>query len=333
MNLGRKVSNKLKNYDIVKNSKKFFIASGILILVGIIIISIWGFNTGIDFTGGTVLNVKVGSELEEGNNYETYVDDIEDILNDNGVELSLAQQEGEGASASILIRYQDVDGTSTSEMEAITEAIKTDIAAYNVSFEVEESQRIGASATSALLVDAMLAIVIATILILIYIAIRFELLNGLTAIVALLHDVLIMCSLVAIFRIQINSAFIAALITIIGYSINDTIVVFDRVRENRAKDEYKNHSNAKVVNISIRETIVRTINTSLTTLFTITVLAIITVPTIREFSIPIIFGLLAGTYSSIFIATPIWALVNDNTKPRKEASKKKTVKKTTEETV
>ncbi|MGD9900955.1 MAG: protein translocase subunit SecF [Spirochaetales bacterium] len=319
--------NSLKKYDVVKNSYKFFIGSATIILIGIIVFVLFGFNLGMDFTGGTVLQIKVGAALEQGDTYTTYTNEIATILEDNGLTLSLKQLEGEGDSASILVRFQDISGYSESQMSDLIDTVTAQIedtlnpGDVNPSFQIEQSQRIGPSATASLLLNAFLAVLIATILILIYIAFRFELLSGLAAILALIHDVLVMSSLVLIFQIEINSAFIAALITIIGYSINDTIVVFDRVRENRRNDVYEHENNAFIVNKSIRETFVRSVNTSLTTLFTITVLAVISVSSIREFAIPIIFGLIAGTYSSIFIATPIWALVNDHTRPRNRNAK------------
>lgn len=329
MNFVNKLKNSLNNFDIVKHAKGFMIGSASLILVGILVIIFFGFNLGIDFTGGTVLKIKIGSTLENAGVYDTYISQIETVLEDNNLSLSLKQQEGTGEDANIIIRFQDIGGYTETEMQEVITQVKLDLetALSITEDQIEDSQRIGPSATASLLLNALLAVLFATILILIYIAFRFELLSGLSAIVALIHDVLIMLALVAIFRLQINSAFIAALITIIGYSINDTIVVFDRVRENRRKESYKERSHADIVNISIRETIVRTLNTSLTTLFTITVLAIISVDTIREFAIPIIFGLIAGTYSSIFIATPIWAIVNDRTRPKNKHAKTLVTKK------
>ena len=323
MNFLKKIKNSLKDFDTVKKSKGFMIGSGTVILIGLLIIIFFGFNLGIDFTGGTVLKIKVGSTLEDAGVYNSYIIQIETVLQNNNLVLSLKQQEGTGEDANIIFRFQDISGYTEEQMATVITEVKAElVTALSVDeSQVQDSQRIGPSATASLLLNALLAVLIATVLILIYIAFRFELLSGLAAILALFHDILIMLALVAIFRLQINSAFIAALITIIGYSINDTIVVFDRVRENRQKDSYKNNTNSEVVNISIRETFTRTINTSLTTLFTITVLAIISVPTIREFAIPIVFGLIAGTYSSIFITTPIWAIVNDKTRPKNKGTK------------
>ena len=323
MNFIKKWLKSLKSYDLVKHTKKYLLGSASIMLVGLLVVIIFGFNLGIDFTGGTVLKIKIGSTLEQPGVYETYTSQIETVLQNNGLKLSLKQQEGVGEDANIMIRFQDIKGYSEEEMQEVTEEVKAEIVATLSILEnqVQDSQRIGPSATAALVLNALLAVLFATILILIYIAFRFELLSGLSAIIALFHDVLIMLALVAIFRLQINGAFVAALITIIGYSINDTIVVFDRIRENRQKESYKEKTNADIVNISIRETMFRTLNTSVTTLLVITVLAVFSVPAIREFAIPIIFGLISGTYSSIFIAAPIWAVVSDKTKPRNKHAK------------
>lgn len=310
--------NKLKNYNFVTHTKQFLLASLSIMLIGLLVIIFFGFNLGIDFTGGTVLKVNIGATLEQPGVYENYTSQIETIVKNNGLTLSLKQQEGIAEEASIMIRFQDIKGYSEQEMQEVIDTVSEEIVSTLGLLEdqVENSQRIGPSASAALVLNALLAILFATMLILGYIAFRFELLSGLAAIGALAHDILIMLAAVAILRIQINSTFIAALITIIGYSINNTIVVFDRVRENGQKESYKEKSNAEIVDISIKETLTRSINTSLTTLFTISVLAIFSDASIREFILPIIIGLLAGTYSSIFLSAPVWAIINDKTKPK-----------------
>ena len=150
---------------------------------------------------------------------------------------------------------------------------------------------------------------------LIYIAIRFEFNFGVAALTALLHDVLITLAVYAIFNIPVNSSFIAAMLTIVGYSINDTIVVFDRIREN--SHSMRRSTPAEIANVSINKTLARSINTSLTTLIIIGAVNIF-VPTVREFSFPLLIGIAAGAYSSIFIASPIWVLLKKrNTKSKK----------------
>ena len=141
---------------------------------------------------------------------------------------------------------------------------------------------------------------------LIYIGIRFEFSFGAAAIIAVVHDVLVTIGVYGILGIPVNAPFIAAILTIVGYSINDTIVIFDRIRENSKK--MRKVSVDEIANISINQTLSRSINTSLTTLFTITAVYIF-VPTIREFSFPLIVGIATGAYSSIFIASPIWVML------------------------
>ena len=140
---------------------------------------------------------------------------------------------------------------------------------------------------------------------LIYIWIRFEIYPGVGAITALVHDVIIMTAVMAIFRVQINSSYIAACLTIVGYSINDTIVLYDRIRDNNKVMGLKKHTRYEIANTSFKQTLGRTINTSLTTIIMVTCLYIFGVQSIKEFAFPLIIGLLSGTYSSMFIAVPI----------------------------
>ncbi|MBR2989008.1 MAG: protein translocase subunit SecF [Clostridia bacterium] len=169
-----------------------------------------------------------------------------------------------------------------------------------------------ATVSNEYLLTALIAVCVSLICMLIYIVIRFELLSAISAVVALAHDILIMFCAMVIFHIEINSTFIAALITILGYSINNTIIIFDRVREIKKMNAGK-RINGKLVkpdyiaNKSVQNTVWRSINTTLTTIITISMVAIIGVADIQVFALPIIFGLLAGTYSSMFIAPSVWA--------------------------
>ncbi len=319
MNLNS-VNEKIKKFDFCGKLKICAIISIAIILVGVLVVSIFGFNLGIDFTGGTVLNVKVGAKLEENKeNYATLSEEITTIFKNEGFEIGYLQQEGVGEEAQIAIRFKDKANLTESQMQEQIEVLKEKLETgltlngNHVEVTVSNGSRIAASASLTLLINSLLAVLVAVILILVYIAIRFELLSGLTAILMLVHDVFIMCSLVAIFRIQISASFIAALITIIGYSINNVIIVFDRIRENKKKEDYKGLSNAELVNASIKQVLTRTFLASLTTLVAILALTIIGVASIREFLLPIIFGLISGIYSSTMLAGPIWALINDKT--------------------
>ena len=151
---------------------------------------------------------------------------------------------------------------------------------------------------------ALLSSLIAALFMLIYISWRFELKFAIAAILALAQDVLITLSIYAIFKIPINSAFIAAILTILGYSINDTIVIFDRIREEMKLNPKTNAED--IINISIKKSLTRTINTSLTTLIAVVLLYIFGVEDVQILALPLIFGIISGTYSSLFIASPLW---------------------------
>lgn len=310
---------KLNNFSFTGKLKICSIISSVLIIAGILITTIFGFNLGIDFVGGTVLNVKVGSILEEGNNYSIVSTQVSNIVEQNGFKVGYIQQEGIGEESTITIRFKDKANLTETQLQEEIDELKLDLESglsingETLNVSISNGSRIAASASKSLIINSILAILIAVILILIYIAIRFELLSGLTAILMLLHDVLIMCAFVAIFRIQVNAGFIAALITIIGYSINNVIIVFDRIRENKKKDAFKDATSKQIADVSIKEVLSRTMLTALTTIVAILALTILGVASIKEFLLPILFGLLSGIYSSIMLAGPIWAIISDKT--------------------
>ena len=179
---------------------------------------------------------------------------------------------------------------------------------------IVSQEEIGASIGKELRVNSLKALAIAFVAMLIYIAVRFEFKFGVIALIALAHDLLITISVFAVFGISINSPFIAAVLTIVGYSINATIVIFDRIRENLKLSGRT--SAAEVANKSVTQTMARSINTTLTTLFTI-VAVYIFVPTVRGFSLPIIIGIISGLFSSVFIAPSLWVLVTEKKKKSK----------------
>ncbi len=193
--------------------------------------------------------------------------------------------------------------------EAVIDALINGLKIDDIySGSVTQGDLVGATVSTELLFNAILAVALALVFMLCYIGLRFQLSSGLACIIALFHDVLIMFAFMAICHIEINSTFIAALITILGYSINNSIIVFDRVRENMHSLFCANMTPEQIANKSIRETLLRSINTTITTLIMIVMVAIIGVSDIRIFAFPIIIGLLAGTFSSICIAPSFWAL-------------------------
>lgn len=295
------------NIDFVSKYKIFVTISLVIILVGLGVTIFQGLNLGIDFKGGTVIYVNIGKPYSP--------DDIRSILSSQGIQATVVQVGDDKQDALIRMRYME----NQSEIQKkLIEALKEK---YNLSDERFSVDTVGPTIGRDLTRNAILATVISWVFILIYVAIRFEFRSGVAAIVALIHDVLIMVAAAAILRTQINSPFVAAVLTIIGYSINDTIVIFDRVRENQKKFG-KNLSWADIVNKSINESMTRTINTSLTTFLTVTALYVFGVESIKEFSLPILVGIISGTYSTIFIAGPLWVEWNERSERRRFAPAK-----------
>lgn len=209
--------------------------------------------------------------------------------------------------ASSVVKSEDGFVIKTNELDAQQASdVKQALADKYGAIKVISEDKVSATVGSELLGSSLQALLIAAVLMLIYISFRFELLSGLSAVLALVHDVLIMLSLYAIFRLPVNTSFIAAMLTIIGYSINATIVIFDRIRENTKYLKKETFSN--IVNTSIWQSMGRSINTSVTTLLTIVMVYILGVTSVREFALPIIIGIIAGTYSSIFLSGSFWCL-------------------------
>ena len=211
--------------------------------------------------------------------------------------------ESEGFQLRILIDMDDL----TSQVRA---QLEREMIAKYPNFRFVSIDHVSAIAGRDLLSNAIKALLIAFVCMLIYIAIRFGPLSGAAALFALLHDILIMCAFMVFFRglFQVNSPFIAAILTIVGYSINNTIIIFDRIRETRAKPGYTQMDMMDVVEVSVSSTLSRTINTTLTTLFTLVCLYIFGVSSIKEFAFPLLVGMLAGTYSSVLLSGQVWAM-------------------------
>ena len=292
------------NLNIVKNKGIFFILPLVIIVAAIITgIVAGGFALDIDFAGGTEMVIDFGKDVPKA--------DVEALFNETvGFKASAVQQSLVNTN-----QYTIKSQTLTSEQaESLWNA-------YKAKYELKDEQRLAVDSVSPtigkeLTQSAILACAIAVILMLLYITIRFEFLSGISAIVALCHDVLILLSAYMLLRMPLNTAFIAAILTIIGYSINDTIVVFDRIREN-IKFAKRGETYGDIANKSVNQTMLRSINTSVTTLVTIVLLYILGVDAIKDFSLALIVGLIAGTYSSIFIAAPLWVSMKKDKKQGK----------------
>ena len=282
---------------VVEKKKIWFSISAIIIAIGLIAMFAKGLNFGIDFEGGTNIILKFD---EEYNKEE--VDSIVKGFASDAVTNTAENNEYE-------IKSKNFESKDVSKL--VEELKKKYKMPENAIVSQEE---IGASIGKELRVNSLKALAIAFVAMLIYIAVRFEFKFGVIALIALAHDLLITISVFAVFGISINSPFIAAVLTIVGYSINATIVIFDRIRENLKLSGRT--SAAEVANKSVTQTMARSINTTLTTLFTI-VAVYIFVPTVRGFSLPIIIGIISGLFSSVFIAPSLWVLVTEKKKKSK----------------
>jgi preprotein translocase subunit SecF len=271
-----------------------FFLSGLVVAASIISVVLHGgLNYGIDFAGGTLVQVKFKEP--------TRVESIKNQLAPIGLDRSLVQRFGEKRENEYLIRVErSVSDLETLSLE-IAEALQRGYGKEGV--EIRRTEMVGAKVGKDLRKKGILAIIYAMIGILIYITWRFEFIFALGAIVALAHDVMITVGAFSITGKEFTLPIVAAILTIIGYSLNDTIVVYDRIRENRRK--MRREPFGRVVNASINETLGRTLLTSLTTLIVVVILFIFGGGVIHDFAFALMVGILVGTYSSIFVASPI----------------------------
>lgn len=289
----------MKNFSFIKNRFVFLAISIVLIVLGVLSIVMRGFNVDIDFIGGTELTYDAGVTLsyDDIKNIESAVKEIV------GEDMFSSIRNGGDNNEQIIIRTKvissDESGTESREQisEKITEMYENAIllSADNVSAEVSGDLK----------ESAIVSTVLAVLLMLVYIAFRFQISSAFAAVICLLHDVFIMVVAYSVFQIPVNSTIIAALLTILGYSINATIIIFDRVRENE-KLLGRNVPFADKVDVSIKQTFTRSLNTTFTTLFTIGMVYILGVTSIRDFALPLIVGVIAGLYSSVCLSGVIW---------------------------
>lgn len=284
----------------MKNPMKPALLLSVAVILTALVMTIcgYGMNLGLDFTGGLSMHFDVGQSVTR--------DEVANVL--GGVEYAVTVQ---GANKSeVLVRTKVNDASmDVGELHTYTQNKLT--AAYPATVSLGGVSYVGPVAGVTLVKNAIFSVLIATALMLLYIAWRFDFHSGLASVLALVHDVAVMLAFMVILRgvIELNSSFIAAALTIVGYSINDTIVVFDRIRENAGK--HPDMPRVEVVTLSVKESLGRTLMTTATTLVTIVALYILGVASIREFALPIIVGVIAGTWSSNLISGYIWAWLEE----------------------
>lgn len=305
--------------NIIGRRRLWFAISILVIIPGLISLALWGLKPGIDFAGGQVMEVRSAASQEE-------LKRIFEAAETRDVTITTTGQN------TILIRYRDPEGKSTTEVNTQLKAQLQVIGAEQVSFE-----SVGPAVSRDITRNAVIAVALASVAIVIFLAIAFR--NtpppvspwsfGVTAVIALLHDTLVLLGIFSIlghfFNVEVDSLFVTAVLTTIGFSVHDTIVVFDRIRENLKR---YNHDFDIVVNDSIVETIVRSVSTSLTVLFTLLALLIFGGESIRLFVLALLLGIVSGTYSSIFNAAPMLVVWNNfKLKRARKQTKSKPAKK------
>lgn len=284
----------MKKFSIVKHARIFFSITAVVLIVGIVSMFTRGFNLGIDFTGGSILDIKFEQPVT--------VAQVRSVLSDHQlgssvIQLGSSDQQVE-SSQSVLIRTGLVSDSQRVE-------VMNDLTSRLGKNEVLRVENVGATVGSDLVKSAVGAVVLSWVLMIIYITIRFELRFALAAIVALIIDVLVTLTWFSVLHLEIDSSFVAALLTVVGDSVNGTIVVFDRIREN-LHTHRRNESMGDLVDASIWQTMTRSVYTTLTTLFAVVAIFLFGGETIHNFSFAMLVGFGSGFYTSTFLAGSMW---------------------------
>ncbi|MBS1183539.1 MAG: preprotein translocase subunit SecF [Proteobacteria bacterium] len=274
----------------MKWRKWSFLFSGIASVLCFLVLYTHGMNTGIDFQGGTLMEVQTKSGPA----------DLESIRNQlNGLGLGEVQVQSFGAADDVLIRIARQEGNDEAQAAVVSKVQ----ALLGDSVDYRRTEMVGPRVSGELAQNGILGIISALVLIMVYVWFRFEWQYSLGAVIATLHDVVLTIGFFAVSQVEFNLSSIAAILTIVGYSLNDTVVVYDRIREMRRK--YKRLNLVVLLDLAINQTLTRTTNTALTTLIALSALVIFGGEVIRSFTGSMLFGVVIGTYSSIFIAAPV----------------------------
>lgn len=290
----------MTKFNIAGHSKVWFIISLLVIIPGIFCMFTKGFNFGIDFTGGTIIDLKFDQPVT--------IQQVRSSLANFGYEGAQIQLSGAQSdvleSNDVMIRTTDME---EEQRKTVMAGLKNDVGNYTVLRE----EKVGATIGGELITNAVMALVVSWALIIMYVAYRFEWRFGVAAVLALIHDLLIVLTVFSVTGRQVDSSFIAALLTIVGYSINDTIVIFDRIRENLRLHFRRGGDVVKLVNTSIFQTLTRSLYTVFTVMFTTFALYFFGGDTTKDFAFALLVGFGVGCYSSIFIASPLWMMLRN----------------------
>lgn len=297
-------------FDIAGHRKIWFLFSALIIVSGLICMYVRGFNFGIDFTGGTIIDLKFDRPVA--------IAEVRSSLAKYGLDGATIQLSGAQSdvteSEDMMIRTVDLEENQRKEVMA---SLRSDVGDYTVLRE----EKVGATIGGELIQNAVLALLVSWALIIFYIAYRFEFKFGIAAVLALVHDILVVLAVFSFTQRQIDSSFVAALLTIVGYSINDTIVIFDRIRENLKLHFRRGGDIDELVNRSVFQTLTRSLYTVFTVLFTTFALYFFGGETTKDFAFALLIGFGVGCYSSIFIASPLWIAFRNWSEERRQAKR------------
>ena len=285
------------NLKVIERRKLYLGISAVMVIVSLVSLFAIKLNLGVDFKGGELIQLKYDKKIDQN-----AVNGILNSLVGEIPKLKAKRVQFSDTDNTVIIRTEQLDNTQKTK-------IMSELSKKTGKYEVVKNETVGAVIGKELTSNAIQALLIGSILIIIYITVRFEFIYAVAGIVALVHDVIISFGVIAMLKYEIDTPFIAAILTILGYSINDTIVVFDRIRENIKRNrEGRNKvtlSFGEVIEKSINQVFTRSIYTSLTTLFSVIVLLILGGSTLKTFSMTLFIGMLVGTYSSVFVASPL----------------------------
>ena len=314
---------KSEDFKISRKGKWYVIAPALIIIAGLIVVLVMNFNLGLDFTGGRTFRVRGIENQQAYSEMRTIITEhMQDAQREHNIGAFNIMQIQVDGGISISVDFQTASGLSgtADEIDEQMGVIAREIASTlqtrlisagfaGVTVPTADITAVSARASQEHLINTFIAVTVALVAMLLYMLFRFKFTSGVAALIGLVHDVLVMLALTAIFRVQINAAFIAALITVVAYSINNTLILFDRVRGFEKNNTLKESPEA-LTDRAVKETFTRTMITTVTTLVPIAVLIIAgiaaNVPLLVEFAVPILFGLVAGTFSTIFITTSLY---------------------------
>ena len=286
------------NLHIIRNIKYYLSVSIVLVVLSIVVLFAKGLNYGIDFTGGNLFQLKYNDKKITLTEINENLDKLSEKLpqvNSNSRKVQISED------GTVILRVPELKEEDKKEVLNSLQELGA--------FNLDKEDKVGASIGDDLKKSAIYSLGIGAILIVLYITLRFEFSFAIGGILSLLHDIIIAVGFIALMGYEVDTPFIAAILTILGYSINDTIVIYDRIREN-LKRKHKGWTLEECMDESVNQTAIRSLNTSITTLFSVIALLIFGGASLKTFIMTLLIGILAGTYSSIFIATPIVYLLN-----------------------